>query len=227
MLGYTFHFGEVFAYWPLLLEGTFNTIAYSLVGMLAGLAIGILGAVWRNSRHLTLRVIAAVYVEVVRNTPMLVQLFIFFFALPSIGIRLSSTMAAALALTFNNGAYMTEIVRSGIENVHRSQREAAVSLGLTRWQTFRHVVLFQALERIYPAMIGQFTLLMLSSSLISSIGADDVTSLGARIQSMNFRAFEVYIVCGIIYLLLTFLLQAAAMLAAAVMFPRRRAVAKR
>jgi len=226
-LGYTFHFGDVFAYWPLLLQGSINTLLYSAFGMLAGLAIGILGAVWRNSQYFPLRWIAASYVELVRNTPMLVQLFVFFFALPSVGVRLSSTTAALLALTFNNGAYMTEIVRSGIENVHRSQREAALSLGLTRWHIFRHVVLFQALEKIYPAMIGQFTLLMLSSSLISSIGADDLTAFGSRIQSENFRAFEVYIACGAIYLGLTFLLQYVAMVSARFMFPRRRALAVR
>ncbi len=221
---YTFHFSEVFRYWPLLLQGTVNTILFSIIGMLAGLAIGILGAVWRNSCHFYLRAIATAYVELVRNTPLLVQLFIFFFALPSIGIQLSPISAAVLALVFNNGAYMTEIVRAGIENVHRSQREAAVSLGLTQWQTFRHVVLFQALDRIYPAMISQFVMLMLSTSLISAIGADDLTSFGSRIQSQNYRAFEVYIVCGIIYLCLTFLLQATSAIVARIIFPRRRAV---
>lgn len=226
-LNYTFHFADVFQHWPLLLQGVINTVGYSLAGMLAGLVIGIIGAVWRNSRIFVLKAIASIYVELVRNTPMLVQLFLFFFALPSIGIKLTTLEAAILALVFNNGAYMTEIVRAGIESIHRSQREAAVSLGLTRGQAFRHVILFQALENIYPAMISQFIMLMLSTSLISSIGVDDLTAMGQRIQSENFRAFEVFIVVGVIYLCLTFLLQATSTLVARIIFPRRRAVAKR
>jgi polar amino acid transport system permease protein len=221
-MDYSFHFGDVFRYWPLLLNGTINTILYSLVGMLAGLAIGILGAVMRNSPLLPLRIIAAIYVEVVRNTPLLVQLFIFFFALPSIGLRLSPMTAAVAALVFNNGAYLTEIVRAGIENVHRSQREAAVSLGLGRAHVFFYVVLSQAIDRVYPAVISQFILLMLSTSLISSIGADELTSLGSRIQSLNYRAFEVFIVCGVIYLSLTLLVQASSAVIARIIFPRRR-----
>ena len=226
-MNYTFHFGDVLAHWPTLLQGTVNTIGYSLIGMLAGLLMGIVGAVWRNSPNGILRAIATSYVELVRNTPMLVQLFIFFFALPTLGLRLNPMQAAILALVFNNGAYMTEIVRAGIENINRSQREAAVSLGLTKWQTFRHVILLQALESIYPAMISQFVLLMLSTSLISSIGADDLTSMGQRIQSLNFRSFEVFIVIGVIYLGLTVLLQAVAGLVATLIFPRRRALARR
>jgi polar amino acid transport system permease protein len=222
-LQYTFHFSDVLRYWPLLFQGTLNTIVYSLVGMLAGLAVGVAGAVGRNSPHLTLRAVATSYVEIVRNTPLLVQLFIFFFALPSLGLRLSPVQAALLALVFNNGAYMTEIVRAGIDNVHPSQREAAVSLGLTGWQTFRYVVLFQALERIYPAMISQFVMLMLSTSLVSAIGADDLTGFGSRIQSLTFRSFEIYMVIGVIYLGLTLVLQAAAGTIARFMFRRGRA----
>ncbi len=181
-MGYTFHFGDVFAYWPLLLQGSINTLLYSAFRHAGrprdrdsrrGLAqFAVLPA------SLDRCFLCRAGAEHAHAGPA----FVFFFALPSVGVRLSSTTAALLALTFNNGAYMTEIVRSGIENVHRSQREAALSLGLTRWHIFRHVVLFQALEKIYPAMIGQFTLLMLSSSLISSIGADDLTAFGSRIS---------------------------------------------
>lgn len=225
-MSYTFHFGEVLRYWDWLLFGMANTLAFSLVAMAAGLVIGIVGAVWRNSRHVALRMLAAAYVEAIRNTPLLVQLFIVFFALPAIGIRLSTSAAAALALTINNGAYMTEIVRAGIDNVHRSQREAAASLGLTRWQTFHHIVLAQAIERIYPALVSQFILLMLSSSLISAIGAEDLTAFCARIQSENFRAFEIYLVCGALYLVLTFALRGGLGVIGLLIFRRRRALAR-
>ncbi len=226
-MNYVFHFNDVLVHWPILVQGTINTIGYSLVGMVVGLGIGIIGAIWRNSQNFGLRAIATFYVELVRNTPMLVQLFLFFFALPSLGIRLTPLQAALLALVFNNGAYMTEIVRAGIESINPSQREAAVSLGLTWGQTFRYVILSQAMENIYPAMISQFIMLMLSTSLISSIGADELTSLGGRIQSLNFRSFEVFTVLGVIYLCLTLLLQRSSALVARIIFPRRRAVARR
>jgi len=225
-LDYTFQFGEVLRYWPLLLQGTANTVVFSLVGMSAGLCVGILGAVWRNSRYLPLRALADIYVETVRNTPLLVQLFLFFFALPSLGIRLSAEQAAMLALVFNNGAYATEIVRAGIENVHKSQREAAASLGLSRLQIFRHVVLLQALERVYPPLTSQFILLMLASSIVSAVGAEELTAFGNRIQSENFRALEVYFVCGALYLLLTFLFRTGFAALATALFPRRRVLAR-
>lgn len=226
-MNYVFHFNDVLVHWPILVHGTINTIGYSLVGMVVGLGIGIIGAIWRNSQNFGLRAIATFYVELVRNTPMLVQLFLFFFALPSLGIRLTPLQAALLALVFNNGAYMTEIVRAGIESINPSQREAAVSLGLTWGQTFQYVILSQAMENVYPAMISQFIMLMLSTSLISSIGADELTSLGGRIQALNFRSFEVFTVLGVIYLCLTLLLQRSSALVARFIFPRRRAVARR
>lgn len=221
-MNYTFQFGDVLRYWPLLLEGALNTLLYSAAGMLLGLLIGVIGAVWRNSRYVPLRAIAALYVEVVRNTPLLVQLFVAFFVLPSIGISLSASQAAVLALVFNNGAYMTEIIRAGIENINRSQREAAASLGLTRWQAFRWVIILQALDWVYPAMISQFVLMMLSSSIISAIGADELTAFGSRIQSDTFRPLEVYVLCAVIYLALTFLVRGVFEAAAIALFPRRR-----
>lgn len=225
-MDYTFQFGEVFRHWPLLLQGALYTIAFSLIGMSCGLLVGILGAVARSSRYRVLRGIAGTYVEIVRNTPLLVQLFLFFFALPSLGIRLSAEQAAMLALIFNNGAYSTEIVRAGIESIQRSQHEAAASLGLSPFQTFRYVTILQALERVYPALTSQFILLMMASSIVSGIGAEELTAFGNRIQSENFRSFEVYIVCAVIYLGLTFLMRMGFIGLAQILFPRRRALAR-
>jgi polar amino acid transport system permease protein len=221
-LDYTFQFGEVLRYWPLLLEGALNTLRLSLVGMSIGLVVGIAGAVARNSSIAALRAIAGAYVELVRNTPLLVQLFFFFFALPSLGLRLTTAEAAMLALVFNNGAYATEIVRAGIESIHRSQIEAAAALGLSPPQIFRYIVIGQALERVYPALTGQFIVLMLATSITSAIGAEELTAFGSRIQSENFRSLEVYIVCAAIYLCLTFLLRGGFTVLAMLAFPRRR-----
>lgn len=223
-MNYVFHFGELSRFVPLLLEGALNTLLFSGVGMLAGTTIGLLGAVWRSARNPGLRLIAATYVELIRNTPLLVQLFVLFFALPSLGVRLTVTQAALLGLVLNNGAYMAEIIRAGIENIHASQREAAASLGLTRVQTFWWVVIPQAFDRIYPAMVSQFTLLMLSSSIISAIGADELTAYGARIQSETFRSIETYLAVAGLYLALTYVLRGAAVAAARWVFPRRRAL---
>lgn len=221
-MDYTFQFGEVLRYWPLLAEGALNTLKLSMVGMSIGLVVGIGGAVARNSRVPALRAVAGAYVELVRNTPLLVQLFLFFFALPSLGLRLTPTEAAMLALVFNNGAYATEIVRAGIESIHRSQIEAAAALGLSPLQTFRYIVIGQALERVYPALTGQFIILMLATSITSAIGAEELTAFGSRIQSENFRSLEVYFVCAAVYLGLTFLLRGGFTALALAAFPRRR-----
>jgi len=223
-MDYTFHFGEVLRYWPLLVTGLVNTLLFSVVAMAGGAALGMVGAVARNARNPVLRAAAAFYVELIRNTPLLVQLFVAFFVLPSLGLRLTATQAALLALVLNNGAYMTEIVRAGLESIHNSQREAAVSLGLTTFQTFCWVTILQALDKVYPAILSQFILLMLSSSIISAIGADELTAFGSRIQSDTFRPLEVYLICALLYLGLTYLVRGALQGLALVLFPRRLAL---
>ncbi|PSC03833.1 ABC transporter permease [Alsobacter soli] len=223
-MSYTFQFGEVLRYWPLLVQGAINTLVFSVIAMVAGLAIGVVGASCRISSSRVLRAIAGAYVEVVRNTPLLVQLFLFYFGLPALGLRLSTSQAAILALTFNTGAYSTEIVRAGIESIHRSQIEASTSLGISRLQTFLHVVLPQGLERVYPALASQFVLMMLASSVVSAIGAEELTAYGNRIQSENFRAMEVFFVCAAVYLGLTYLMRVLLAAVAYVAFPRRRAL---
>lgn len=223
-MDYTFQFGEVLRHWPLLLEGTRNTLLFSFGAMGLGLVVGVAGAVARTSGNIIARSIAGAYVEAIRNTPLLVQLFLFFFGLPALGLRLSPGEAAMSALVFNNGAYATEIVRAGIESLHRSQIEAAASLGLSKVQVFRHVILMQALERVYPALSSQFILLMLATSIISAIGAEELTSYGNLIQSQNFRALEVYLTIAVIYLCLTFFMRFFFNAVAFVAFPRMRRI---
>jgi len=221
---YTFQFDLTAADWIVLGNGALRTLLYSLCGMAAGLAIGIVCATWRNSRFRTLRAVAGFYVEFVRNTPLLIQIFLIFFGLPAVGIRLGADQAAIVALTFNFGAYATEIVRAGIEAVPKAQIEAGQSLGLTRLELFRHVIILPALERVYPALASQFTLLMLGSSIVSAIGANELTSAANAIQSRNFRSFEVYLIATIVYIGLTLALRGAFGALAGFLFPRRRAV---
>lgn len=202
---YQFEFGPVFDAWRLLLHGTWITVQLTLTATILGVLIAIFGAWAKSSGPKPLRWLAYAYVELIRNTPFLVQLFFFFFALPALGLRLSPYTAALVAMVVNLGAYATEIIRAGIEAIPRGQVEAALALSLNRWQVFRYVILKPAFKAIYPALASQFILLMLASSVVSVISADDLTSVASNIQSQTFRSFEVYIVVTVIYLILSFL----------------------
>ena len=190
-LNYSFQFDAVFDAWPLLLRGTWITIQLSLTATALGLLVAIAGAWAKTSGP-----------KPARNTPFLVQLFFFFFALPALGLRWSAYAAALVAMVVNLGAYATEIIRAGIESIPRGQVEAGLALNLKRHQVFRHVILKPALKAIYPALTSQFILLMLSSAVVSAISADDLTSVAANLQSQTFRSFEIYIVVAGIYLAL-------------------------
>ncbi|TYB86727.1 amino acid ABC transporter permease [Oceaniovalibus sp. ACAM 378] len=202
-MNYSFKFGAIWKYQDQILEGIVLTLQLSIVTMIMGLAIGLLVALAGSSPRRTLRLPAQIYVEAIRNTPLLVQLFIVFFGLPSIGIKLGANTAAVIALTINMGAYGAEIIRAGIESVRRHQIEAGRALGLTAYQTFRHVVLFQAMKAIYPSLASQFVLLMLATSIVSAIGASELFHQGAFIESRTYRSFEVYTLITLTYLLIT------------------------
>jgi len=204
---YTFQFRDVFAAWPFLLQGLGTTLYLSLVTMLLGLLIGIGGAVARLSGPAWLRFAAASYVEIIRNTPLLVQLFIVFFGLPSLGLRLNATTAALASLVINLGAYSTEIVRAGIQAIPKPQIEAGHSLGLSGVQVFRYIILFPALQMMFPALASQFILLMLATSIVSQISVPELFHAASIIQSRTFRDFEVYTVVGVLYLALAFALR--------------------
>ncbi|MDQ2779095.1 MAG: amino acid ABC transporter permease [Pseudomonadota bacterium] len=201
-MNYQFQFAEVFAAWPLLLKGTWITVQLSLTATVLGLVVAIVCAWGKTAGPKPLRGLIQVYIELIRNTPFLVQLFFFFFALPSIGLRWSPYTAALTAMVINLGAYATEIIRAGIESIPRGQIEAGQALGLKTHQIFRLIILKPALRAIYPALTSQFILLMLSSAVVSVISADDLTSVAANLQSQTFRSFEIYIVVTAIYLTL-------------------------
>jgi len=155
---YVFHFGFVWDSRYDLLRGALLTLRLSAETMALGLVLGVFGA-WAKSSHFALlRVMVQVYIEAIRNTPFLVQLFLFYLGLPRMGLRLSPDDAALLAMVVNLGAYATEIVRAGVEAVPRGQVEAGRALGLRPWPIFRFIVIIPALQTVFPALGSQFVL---------------------------------------------------------------------
>jgi polar amino acid transport system permease protein len=205
-MGYTLVFGDLLPYWDVLLHGLIFTIVLTAVSTVAGVAVGTAGASARAFGPKWLDWMVGAYVELIRNTPFIVQLFFIFFGLPAAGLKLSET--AFIAMTINLGAYSTEIIRAGIQAVPRGHIEAGESLAMSRMQILRYVVLKQAFQKIYPALSSQIVIVMLGSAVVSQISAEDLTYAANYIQSRNFRAFEVYLVVTLIYLLLAIALRA-------------------
>lgn len=202
-MSYNFKFDVLLRYQNEILQGVLLTLELSVITMVLGLLIGLGVALASASEARILNLPARFYVEAIRNTPLLVQLFIVFFGLPSLGLRLDANTAALIALSINMGAYAAEILRAGFESVRQSQIEAGRSLGLTAGQTFRHVVLFQAMKAIYPALASQFVLIMLATCVVSSIGVTELFHQAAFIDSRTYRSFEAYALITIAYLALT------------------------
>jgi polar amino acid transport system permease protein len=197
---YVFNFEPVFQGIDKLLYGAWLTIQLSCAAMVLGLVVSVICAAAKTSGVAPLRWFVNAYVEVIRNTPFLVQIFFIFFGLPSLGLKLTPNSAALLALVVNFGAYGTEIIRAGIESIQKGQMEAGTALGLSKLQIFRYIVLKPALRTVYPALTSQFIYLMLTSSVVSAISADDLAAAGNDLQSATFASFEVYIVVTLLYL---------------------------
>jgi polar amino acid transport system permease protein len=218
---YHFDFGWLAEYYPVLIKGVLVTIELTLVGAVVGIALGIACAWARALGPRWLKPIVAAYVELIRNTPFLIQLFFIFFGLPGIGIHMSEITAANLAMIVNLGAYSCEIIRAGIQATPRGQFEAGASLAMTPFETFRHVILVPSLQRIWPALSSQVVIVMLGSAVVSQIAAEDLTFAANFIQSRSFRAFEAYFVSTAIYLLLAIILRQLLAVAGNLIFPRK------
>ena len=161
-MAYQFDFVPVLANTDLLLRGALFTLELTAIGAVLGVALGIVGAVVRAWKIQPFSWIFGVYVELIRNTPFLVQLFFIFFGLPSLGLKITEWQAAVLAMVINLGAYSTEIIRAGIQAIPRGQLEAAAALAMTRFEAFRHVVLLPALGKVWPALSSQIIIVMLA-----------------------------------------------------------------
>jgi polar amino acid transport system permease protein len=206
---------------PELVTGAVLTIRLSALTMLFGLLIGTICAIAKVYGSRTVRWFVGSYVEFIRNTPFLVQLYFVYFALPNFGIRLDSNTAALIAMVVNLGAYATEIVRAGVEAIPGGQIEAGRSLGLRPLQIVRFIILFPALKAIYPALTSQFILVLLGSSVVSAIAAEELTAIANNINSQTFRSFEIYTVVTIMYVTIVFAFRAVFTSIYAMTFARR------
>ena len=205
-MGYKLDFSVVWDAFPTLLWGCLGTLGLALAGMLLAMVIGVGGVVARGSQMKWLRVVVIAFVEIVRNTPFLVQIFFLFFALPLAGLKLNPTTTGIIALGVNGGAYAIEIIRGGVQSIHPGQIEAGLALGLHKGQVFRMIVLKPALRAIYPSLTGQFIMLTLTSSICSAVSAYELTSVAQRIESDTYRSFEVYFTVTFLYLAISWLL---------------------
>ena len=222
-MDYQWNFDWVVGYLPVFLKGIAITIELILVGALLGVLLGIACAWVRALGPSWLKPVVAAYVELIRNTPFLIQLFFIFFGLPSLGLQLTALQAANIAMVVNLGAYSCEIIRAGIQATPRGQFEAGASLAMTPFQTFRTVILVPALQRIWPALASQIVIVMLGSSVVSQIAVEDLTFASNFVQSRNFRAFETYLVATLTYLALAVLARKALDGLGWLIFPRRKA----
>ncbi|MGX9936760.1 amino acid ABC transporter permease [Advenella kashmirensis] len=219
---YEFDFSSVFAYWQFFLEGARTTVIMSFWSTLAGFILGVMCAVARSSSISWLSKTVGAYVEVIRNTPLIIQSYFLIFGMSSVGLTMPILVGAILALVINITAYTCEIVRAGIESVPRSQREAGECLGLSPLQVYWHIILVPALERVYPALTSQFILLMLVTSVLSAVGTEDLFGVSGQVQSMTFRNFEVFIILWGIYLAMSLMVRAIFWMLAKLLFVRRR-----
>ncbi|CAG4888680.1 amino acid ABC transporter permease [Paraburkholderia saeva] len=206
-MSYVFDFSGFDMYAGMLARGVGVTLGLTAVSTVLGGLIGIAGAGISIGGPRWSRTVVAAYVELIRNTPFIVQLFFIFFGLPGLGIHIDEVSAAILAMSVNLGAYAVEIIRAGIDSIPRGQVQAAMALGLHGRQVFRHVVLPQAIANVFPALLSQVLIVMLGSAVVSQISVPDLTYAANFIQSRNFRSFESYVIITATYLFLSIALR--------------------
>nr|WP_216855355.1 amino acid ABC transporter permease [Paenibacillus alba] len=191
----------------MLLKGALITFKIVIIALPIAFLIGLISGLMNVSSSRILRALATFYVDIIRGTPLLVQVFFVYFGLPAfLDIRIEAEVAGIIAISLNAGAYISEIFRAGIISINKGQMEAARSLGLSKWLTMRLVILPQAIRRMIPAYVNQFIVSIKDTSLLSVIGINELTQSGEIIISANYRAFEIWGVVGIIYFMIIYAL---------------------
>jgi His/Glu/Gln/Arg/opine family amino acid ABC transporter permease subunit len=190
---------------PFLLEGAVVTLELSLISMVFAILIGLLVALGRIAGGRILGGLLAAYVEVWRNVPLIVQLLVLYFSLPEIGITLPGFWAGVLGLSLNVGAYLSEVFRAAIISIESGQRDAGLSIGMSRATVYRRVILPQALRIAVPTIGGYFISLLKDSSLVSYIAVNELLRNGMIVISTTFRSMEIYLMVAIVYFVLSFI----------------------
>lgn len=190
---------------PFLLQGAAVTLQISTLAVVLGVALGTIVGIARLSKQPAVSAAAMVYVEFLRGTPLLVQLFLLFYGIPTLfdGMRFDEKIAGILAFGINSSAYVAEIVRAGILSIDRGQMEAARSLGMSYWMAMRFVILPQAFTRTLPPLLNEFITLLKNSSLVAVISVTELTRAGQMVATRTFKAFEMYAAVAVIYLVMT------------------------
>ena len=202
-----FNFALVVNSFPLLLEGSLVTIKITALSVGFGLLIGLVASIARMSKLWLVKMLASLYVDFIRGTPLLVQIFIIYFALPMItGVRVDPLVAAITACSINSGAYVAEIFRAGIESIDKGQMEAGRSLGMTWGQTMYYIIVPQAFKRVIPPLGNEFIAMLKDSSLVSVIGFEELTRRGQLIIARTYGSLEIWLSVAVIYLAMTFVI---------------------
>lgn len=198
-------FSIMIQYMPMLMDGVKMTILLTLASVLVGVVLGLVVALMKMSKLKLLQILASTYIEIVRGTPILVQLFIIFYGLPQLlGFTIPEFPSAVAALGFNSGAYVAEVIRAGIQAVDRGQTEASYSLGMSGVMTMRFIIIPQAIKNILPALVNEFITLIKESSVVSVIGMSELMRKSNAISSITYKPFEPLLTVALIYFILTF-----------------------
>ncbi|MGI5822898.1 MAG: amino acid ABC transporter permease [Dethiobacteria bacterium] len=192
--------------WPFLMLGLRETLRISSLAVTLGFCIGSFVALARLSRSRFLKLASGAYIEFIRGTPLLVQLFILYYGLPQLGIDLDRRAAAAIGLSINSGAYVAEIVRAGIQSIDKGQMEAARSLGMSGTAAMIHVILPQAFRRVIPPLVNELIMLIKDSSLLSVIALTELMRAGEHIRTRTYKDFEIFTAIALIYFVITYTL---------------------
>lgn len=192
----------VFQKFPILLKGCLVTLEISALSLLIGMVFGIVLALCRMASNKALSALSSFYIWSVRGTPLLVQLYILYFGLPQLGLKLPSMVAGVLGLSLNTGAYIAEIVRSGIQAVDKGQTEAAESLGMNYQQVMIRIIAPQAAKISLPSLVNQFIITLKNSSIVSLVTIIELLRTGEQLIYTTFRSFEVYTTIAVLYLIM-------------------------
>lgn len=205
---YSFQFGEVLKHWNELLSGAVITLIVAFISFWIGCVIGLLGALVEQHAKPAARRLVRGYVIFFTNTPSLIQIFVLFYGLPDFGIVMSPMTAVLIGLSLNAGAYLTDIMRSGLVSVSKTELEAAASLNMSTWQSFRYVTLPHLAKTIYPLLSNFFIWILLGSSIGGLFGVNELTGAVIDISSTTFRSIEAFTVAAGMYVVLTFIASA-------------------